>query len=149
MAKHWEKKSFSQSVLYFSRLKTRIPFQSISKKTYPSIDPNKSKFTCNGPPESPATQTNISIKHKNSINFPNSPWHESDCLQEGKKGKRKSNLMTLIKRLNFIETHPFSWPAQRKISGMNSWRPAFKNIDLHLSLLTMGTETCRGEEKKR
>ena len=37
---------------------------------------------------------------------------------------------------------PFSCPAQRKISGINSCRPARRNIDLQQSLLTMGTDTC-------
>lgn len=46
---------------------------------------------------------------------PESPWHES-CP-------------------------PVSWPAHKNISGMNSWRPARKNIILHRSLLTIGTCT--------
>jgi hypothetical protein len=37
---------------------------------------------------------------------------------------------------------PFSCPAHRKISGMNSCRPARRNMDLQQSLLTMGTDTC-------
>jgi len=36
---------------------------------------------------------------------------------------------------------PFSCPAHRKISGMNSCRPARRNMDLQQSLLTMGTDT--------
>lgn len=53
----------------------------------------------------------------------------------------------IIGRYYFIDTWqeswpPLSYPAQRKMSGMNSCLPALRNIDLHLSLLTMGTETC-------
>lgn len=42
---------------------------------------------------------------------------------------------------------PVSCPAQRKISGMNSCRPARRNIDLHRSLLTIGTETWKQKQK--
>ena len=37
---------------------------------------------------------------------------------------------------------PFSCPAHRKISGMNSCLPARRNMDLQQSLLTIGTDTC-------
>lgn len=47
-----------------------------------------------------------------------------------------------------MNTNPKSWPAHKKMSGMNSCRPALRNIDLHLSLLTMGTETFCTEAKK-
>lgn len=36
---------------------------------------------------------------------------------------------------------PVSCPAHKNISGMNSWRPARRNIVLHRSLLTIGTDT--------
>lgn len=53
----------------------------------------------------------------------------------------------VYRRSYFIDTWqeswpPLSYPAQRNMSGMNSCLPALRNIDLHLSLLTMGTETC-------
>lgn len=40
-----------------------------------------------------------------------------------------------------IYAYPKSCPAHKKISGMNSCLPALKNIDLHRSLLTIGTVT--------
>lgn len=41
---------------------------------------------------------------------------------------------------------PVSWPAHKNISGINSCRPARKNIILHRSLLTMGTWTSWSTE---
>lgn len=43
---------------------------------------------------------------------------------------------------------PVSWPAHKNISGMNSCRPARRNMVLHRSLLTMGTDTSCNTDGK-
>lgn len=69
----------------------------------------------------------------------------SHLIKKYRKNVQLFKIIPKIENVNLIPWHescpPPSWPAQRNISGMISWRPARRNMCLHLSLLTIGTVT--------
>lgn len=115
-------------------------------------------LTCRGPPESPWKLLHIflffSILGKDPclqilifLQFQRDFQIEYTLIMKRLSVDLKRICSDIIGGYYFIDTWqeswpPLSYPAQRKMSGMNSCLPALRNIDLHLSLLTMGTETC-------